>query len=104
MPNPRLKVYQDKLTDSVRKERPAYGYITDYLVWMRSENAEGAEALEDMMADLLSSENGIRFLILLEKSVLHHTVPLDASDGALRELNAVRHLVTEIRRYATNGR
>lgn len=79
------------------------GIITQYLAQMREKNPDGADALEVDVAELFLSEKGLRVLKLLEKSVLLTDLPLGSSDGALRETNAMRNLVMEIRRIAANG-
>lgn len=93
---------KDKMRADMRREMPVRSMIEVYLAWMRTEDPEGAAILEADIAETFSTENGLRVLKLLEKSVLLAGVPNGASDGALREVNAVRNFVLEIRRLVAN--
>lgn len=92
-----------KLLADLRKEMPAPGFLSSYLAWMRTENPEGADLLEADLAEIFSDEKGLRVLKLMEKSILNRVEKLGASDSALREINAVRNFVAEIRRYVAHG-
>ena len=94
---------RNKLRADIQLERPQIGMIGRYLAWMRGENPRGAESLEADLIDIFSSEKGLRVLKLLEKSVLNAPMPDGSSDCALREFNAVRNHVLEIRRIVANG-
>lgn len=109
MPNPPRKALSPRAALAAKKadmsrevSRP--GFIGRYLSDFRAKNAEGADSLEADIAELFSSEMGLRVLILLEKSTLFVGAPDGAPDSALREHNAVRNLVLEIRRYVAHGR
>lgn len=97
------RAVRSKYITEMRAERPVQSYLGAHLAWMRGENPEGAEALEDDLKEVFSSDEGLRVLKLLEKSVLFAGVPNGSSDGALREINAVRNFVLEIRRYVAHG-
>jgi hypothetical protein len=92
---------------SVQKDPVApLSQIGRYLNEVRSMGQEGAEAAALIEADLIetfTSETGLRVLIMLEKAVLHVALPPGSSEGALREINAQRNLVLEIRRLVANG-
>jgi hypothetical protein len=92
------------MQDIRQTEPTSPGILTTYLEWMRRENPSGSESLEADIAMTFGTESGLRVLKLLEKAVLNSPVPLGASDSALREINAARHIVNELRRYASNGR
>ncbi len=82
------------------------GYLSTYLSMLRGADEAGVAAAESLTADMVeifTSEAGLRVLKLLEKSVLMNARPLGAGDGALREDNAVRNFVLEIRRIVGNG-
>lgn len=87
----------------MRAEMPVQSMLSGYLAWMRAENAESADQLEADIVETFTSETGLRVLKLMEKSVLLGSVPNGASDSALREMNAVRNFVLEIRRLVTHG-
>lgn len=88
----------------MKREQPAHGPVSGYLNWLRSEDPASAEGLEADIAICFGTDEGLRVLKMLEKAVLHAAQPLGAPDGALRELNAQRNLVLEIRRYVAHGR
>lgn len=98
-----------RLSDVKRKiggEQHAHSHLGAYLNWMRSDGDEGAAKAESLTADLIETfgtDEGLRTLILFEKAVLMAAVPNGAPDGALREINAVRNFVLEIRRLVANG-
>ncbi|MGB1214973.1 MAG: hypothetical protein ACPG4X_16515 [Pikeienuella sp.] len=67
------------------------------------EGAAMADELELILHDTFTSESGLKALLLFEKAVLLAGVPNGASEGALREMNAVRNFVHDIRRIVSNG-
>lgn len=90
----------------MRDEIPGDGPITDYLRVLRAqgdESASSAEELTKIIVRLFQSSDGIKFLILLEKAVLLSGPPNGCSDSALREANAVRNFVTDLRRIVAHG-
>ena len=87
----------------MRKEVGGGGVITEYLAYMRTANAQGAESLEADLVDLFKTDMGLRVLKLFEKSVLLRAVPNGASDCALREHNSLRNFHLELRRIVSNG-
>lgn len=96
----------DAKRHAMRGERSTGGFISRYLSWMRSEGDEGpaaSDSLADDIARTFSTDEGLRVLILLEKAVLLSSLPDGSDDRALRETNAVRNFVLEIRRYVTHG-
>ena len=98
-------IRQRKLAQ-MRGERSSAGYISRYLAWMQNEGEDGPAAAESLMgdiADTFKSDEGLRVLILLEKATLLSSVPDGSDDCALREANAVRNFVLELRRYVTHG-
>lgn len=89
----------------MRNERPALSPLGDYLNWMRNQGKEGAESAEVLSADIIetfTTDEGLRVLKLFEKAVLQVGQPNGSSDSALRELNAVRNFVLEIRRIVAH--
>lgn len=97
----------EKKRAQMRNERSAPGRIASYLGWMNKEGGkEGPAASESLAADIaatFSTPEGLRTLIMLEKATLLSSVPDGADDRALRESNAVRNFVLEIRRYVAHG-
>lgn len=94
---------RDKYKSDMQNEAPTHSMLSVYLNWMRSENPESAASLEADMAETFTTEQGLRVLKLLEKSVLFAGIPNGSSDSALREANAVRNFVLEIRRFVARG-
>lgn len=86
------------------QERGAHSFLGKYLAWMGSENPEGADELRDVLHSVFTTDDGLKALIFMERSVLYVGVPDGAPDGALRELNAVRNFVLEIRRIVSHGK
>lgn len=86
------------------QELGGHSFLGKYLNWMKSENPEGAEDLVDALHATFTTDEGLKALMLMEKSVLYVGVPDGSPDGALRELNAVRNFVLEIRRYVSHGK
>lgn len=102
MRKPRDNVRAAMLVD-MRREAPVLSMLDVYLNWLRSEDPAYADALEADMIDIFTSEEGLRVLKLLEKSVLFAGIQNGSPDGALREANAVRNFVLNIRRIVGNG-
>lgn len=73
-----------------------------YLAEMERRNPAGADLLRADIADVFNTEAGLRVLILFENAVLKSAIPNGSSDSALREANAVRNFVLEIRRIVAN--
>lgn len=73
-----------------------------YLAEMQRRNPEGADLLMADLAATFSTEEGVRVLILLENAILKSALPNGSSDSALREANALRNFVLEIRRIIAN--
>jgi len=96
----------ERKKQSMRGERSGSGFIGRYLAWMRNDVDDGPAAAEGLISDVekaFTTEEGLRVLILMEKAVLLSSVPDGSDDRALREVNAVRNFVLEIRRIVTNG-
>lgn len=96
--------HKDKLVGDMREEMPVHGFLGGYLAWMRAENPRGSDSLEADLIETFSSEEGLRVLKLFEKSVLYRPTPDGSDDRALREANAVRNFVFEIRRIVSHGK
>ncbi len=92
-----------KLLSDMKVERPNTGLITQYLAYMRGENPEGAATLEADMHSTFTTPEGLRVLKMFEKAVLYRSEPLGESNCALRESNAARNLILEIRRIVSHG-
>lgn len=91
----------------MRGERSSPGFIGRYLAWISGDGEDGpaaSETLQQDIATVFSTDEGLRVLILMEKAVILSSVPDGSDDRALRENNAVRNFVLEIRRYVTHGR
>lgn len=73
-----------------------------YLAEMDRRNPEGADQLRADLAETFNTDEGLRVLILFENAVLKSALPNGSSDSALREANAVRNFVLEIRRIIAN--
>ncbi len=92
-----------KFLSDMREEGPVQSYLAAHLNWMRDENADGAEQLHADIIETFTTDAGLRVLKLMEKSVLFAGAPNGSSDSALREMNAVRNFVLEIRRLVSHG-
>lgn len=102
MPNPK-----DKYLESMRNEQIALSQLGAHLNFLRGEGEEGAAVAEELTNDIVetfTTPSGLKVLMLLEKSVLFSGAKNGAPDSALREMNAVRNFVLEIRRIVANGR
>lgn len=87
----------------MRREAPVMSMLDVYLNWLRSEDPAVSDALEADLIDIFTSEEGLRVLKMLEKAVIFAGIPNGAAEGALREANAVRNFVLNIRRIVGNG-
>lgn len=90
----------------MRLDNTALSYISGYLNDIRSRGEEGpdiAASLEADMIECFTTEAGLKVLKLFEKAVLLSAPKANAPDSALREMNAVRSFVLEIRRIVANG-
>ena len=94
---------KDRFLNDMRRDMPAMSALSHYLNWVRGQDAEAAQGLEADIMEAFSTDAGLRVLKLFEKSVLLVGQPSNSTDGALREMNAVRNFVLEIRRYVANG-
>lgn len=94
---------RDKKLAAMRLDRSSSSFVGKYLAWMRNEDPGAAEGLMADVVKTFTTEEGLRVLILLEKSTLQMSVPDGADDRALREANAVRNFVLEIRRIVAHG-
>jgi hypothetical protein len=91
----------------MKHEQFSLSQLGAHLNFLRSESEEGAEIAEELTDDIVSTfttESGLKVLMLFEKSVLLSGAKNGAPDSALREMNAVRNFVLEIRRIVANGR
>ncbi|MFY0633677.1 MAG: hypothetical protein JXQ91_07690 [Vannielia sp.] len=98
------KAYKREMGQEVFRDSP----LDDYLNFVRSnlgeEGPETADALIVDIHDTFTSEAGLRVLKLMEKAVLHAPQPLGSPDSALREMNAIRNFVLNLRRIVAHGR
>ena len=98
---------RSKYIKSIQRDPVApLSLIGRYLNDIRGMGQDGAEMVASLEADLIetfTTETGLRVLVMLEKAVLHVALPPGSSEGALRESNAQRNLVLEIRRIVANG-
>lgn len=94
---------RSKMIAQMREEVVDSGFLTAHLARLRKENPEGADLLEADLAEIFSTDKGLRVLKLFEKSILLFAFPPGTDDRALRELNAIQHFVLEIRRYVAHG-
>lgn len=97
----------DRKKSRMRDEQSVPGFISRYLAFVSAnggkEGPEMSEGLARDVAETFSTAEGLRVLIMLEKSTLLCSVPDGADDRALREANAVRNFVLELRRYVAHG-
>lgn len=97
---------RNRFIAEMQREMPTLSPLGEYLTWMRQQGQEGADAAEILEADLIETfktDFGLRVLKLFEKSVIDRGLPNGADERALREMNAVRNFVMEIRRIVSNG-
>lgn len=98
-----MSSHKDKALADMRKEMSVSGPLTGYLAQMRTENPQGADGLEADLIKVFTSDEGLRVLKLFEKSILYRSIPDGSEDRALREANALRNHVLEIRRIVSHG-
>lgn len=101
MDNNRQKV-RDRLKQKLGFN-PTVSPISAYLAQLRVENPDGADKIVAGMIDIFTSENGRKFMNLLDISILQISLNPEVSDRALREHNAHRNLVNDLRRIISNG-
>jgi hypothetical protein len=97
---------KDRYLKSMRNEQFHHSPLGRYLTWMRQNGENGAEDAKGLEADIIetfTTDAGLRVLKLFEKSTLFSAMPNGTSDGALREENAVRNFILELRRLVSNG-
>lgn len=98
---------RDRYLEGMKGDRSPTSAIGRYLAYMRSEGDEGAVNADELSNDLVktfTTPEGLKVLMMMEKSVLYTGVSDGSPDSALREANAVRNFVLEIRRIVSNGR
>jgi hypothetical protein len=86
----------------MRMDRPAHSLLTGYIGFVRSQDPEAAQRLEADLVETFTTDEGLRVLKLFEKAVLLTGVQNGTPDSALREMNAVRNFVLEIRRLVSH--
>lgn len=94
---------KDKLIQKMQREKNPRSELTRYLSYRHSEWPEEADALMTDLVELFSSEKGLRVLLLLTKATVEMSVANGADERALRENNAVRNFVLDIRRIVAHG-
>lgn len=100
--NPKQEQYLSDMRTPLKPMSP----LGNYLLHLKGDSPEGAELADLLEADLIetfTTESGLRVLRLLEKSILLSSQPNGAPEGALRETNAVRNFVLELRRIVSNA-
>lgn len=105
MRSPRLRAANPKaaMQSDMRAEQHAHSFLGRHLNWLRDQDPAISESLTVDLVECFTTDQGLRVLKLFEKSVLHYAAPDGSSDSALREINAVRNFVLEIRRLVGNG-
>lgn len=101
-----MSSHKDKLLRDMQGSEQIPAELSRHLAFLRSMGPDGAEAANLLTADMIetfTSESGLRVLKLFEKAVLQTSLKNGASDGALRESNAVRNFVLDLRRIVANG-
>jgi hypothetical protein len=93
----------DRVKADMRLNQSNTSFVQRYLMWLRSENPDGADLLEADLIEVFTTEKGLRVLKMLEKSVLKSPCPDGSDDRALREKNAVMNFVLDIERIVSNG-
>lgn len=97
---------RQRMIERMKDELPSDSPLGKYLMHLKKSGGDGPAAAEELMGilvDTFTTENGLKTLILFEKAVLLAALPNGSPDGALRENNAVRNFVLEIRRIVANG-
>lgn len=96
----------ERFKAQMRTEVFTSSQLDDYLRHLRNVGEGGPEMAEALEADVIetfSTDAGLRVLKLFEKSTLLTAQPNGCSEGALREANAVRNFVLNIRRIVSHG-
>ena len=92
--------YLKGMTESLPK---GSGALSGYIAELSNISPDLSDQALEITHNALTSDNGLKLLKLLENSILLSSPPNGVSDSALREMNAVRNFVLELRRLATNG-
>lgn len=79
------------------------GAIRLYFEALRVADARYADRLEAEILHILRSDDGIKLLDMLTKSIIHFSPDLGVDDRALREIHGQRHLVAELRQMVAHG-
>lgn len=103
MPPKTKKEANEAFLHDMRRDAFGASYLTSYLAELSQKDQRGADDLLACVVTLFRTDDGLMVLKLMEKAVLHAAVPMGAGDSALREFNAVRNFVLEIRRLVANG-
>lgn len=77
--------------------------ISLFLAKMAEDQPKEAELLRQDIQQIFGTEQGARVLILLKNAVLMASLPAEASDRALREHNAQKTLINDLRRIVANA-
>lgn len=93
----------DAMRSRVDREYSPPGRLNEYLAQLRLDNPEGAESLMDDLKKTFSTEEGLRVLLLFEKSIFFRANPVECSDRALQHDNSLRNFHLELRRLITHG-
>lgn len=88
--------------ERMQMDPPGNSMLGAYLAEMDRRNPDGADLLRADLAETFNTDEGLRVLILFENAVLKSALPNGSPDSALREANAVRNFVLEIRRIIAN--
>jgi len=97
---------KERYIGGMRGEQAPSSQLSAHLAWIASQGEDGsavASELRNTLVKTFTTDEGVKALMLMEKSVLLAGVPNGSSDGALREMNAVRNFVLDIRRIVSNG-
>lgn len=81
---------------------PAKVQVPDLTTYLAGRSPEERDSLMADIAETFTSETGLRVLKLMEKAILIAALPASASESALREHNATKRFVLEIRRIVAN--
>lgn len=93
-----------KAVERLKDEFSHQSMIGGYLAKLGSESPEARDGLMADIYETFTTEQGLRVLMLFEKSTLLSGLPNGSTDSALREANAIRNFVLEIRRFVAHGR
>lgn len=82
---------------------PVHSPLSAHLAHLQAKNPKGAAQIRAIIIDLFTSDNGLKFMNLLDIAVLQISLEPGVSDSALRELNAQRNFVNDLRRIIAYG-